>query len=193
MLGLWGLWCGLCIYIGCLVCFLILLAACLCLSSWPSAWHRDVSCSLLKLAPFLLLSGEYLTPADGLWEFSCVSCSAHKDGKWAIFPLLPFSHLKLLFRYQIWIQQHQRISCTFFFLYIVNLWMELLKLLFKTIWPWLHRGYHIGLLLVLQHTQAAVQFNCEAEVTTSAPAPHGMLWCVPRRKQDLPSISLQIL
>lgn len=134
--------------------------------------NRSVSCSLLKLAPFLLLSGEYLTPADGLWvwEFSHVSHIAHKDGKWAIFPLLPFSCLKIS-------GVKSKFSNTkgfpaFLFLYIVHLWVELLKLLFKIIWLWLHRG-----LLVLQHPQAAVQYTCEAEMTNSTPAPCRMLWC----------------
>lgn len=78
------------VYIYWPLCLFSNLVCCPCLSSWPSAWHRGVSCSLLKLAPFLLLPGEYLTPADGLlvWEFSHVSDTAHKDGKWAFFSTL---------------------------------------------------------------------------------------------------------
>lgn len=56
---------------------------------------------------------------------------------------------------------------------------------------WSRRGLHIRLRLVLQHIWATVQCTCGAKVRNTAPVLCGMLWRVPRRKEDLPSISLQ--
>lgn len=52
--------------------------------------------------------------------------------------------------------------------------------------PWSHRGRCKGLPLVLQHTWATVQCVRGAEVMNLGPVLCGMLWCVPRRKEDLP-------